>query len=195
MGLTMNNTGNYIIRNANKEDARHILELEYKGYDDQWIYGTDYIEEIIEKNSFVYRVLEVDGVIKGVYGLIPLNKHSFERLLSGEIVDEDATQHITTIEKGKDIYLYALTMVVNVDDKTSRSYTRELIKDLYFRITSLKEDGIIVKDMGAIAVTTHGERILSRLGFTYYGEDIFYGDDAYPVFRAIPGKVLDSIKL
>ena len=59
----------------------------------------------------------------------------------------------------------------------------------------MKEKGIDIKEIGEFAVSPEGERISPKISFTHNGEKVKLNNLEYPVFRAKPQDVIDSIKI
>ena len=76
-----------------------------------------------------------------------------------------------------------------------KEYASQLIKDIPLELKRLKDKGMDIKEIGAFAVSSEGERILPKIGFAYLGEKVVLNDQGYPVFRAELDNVIHKIKI
>ena len=52
------------------------------------------VKEVLARNEEVIRVLDVNGMIKGHYAFLPLNKAIYEKVLDGELDEKELADHI-----------------------------------------------------------------------------------------------------
>ena len=93
------------------------------------------------------------------------------------------------------VYLYFITLIVDVHDARRKEYASQLIKDIPLELKRLKDKGMDIKEIGAFAVSSEGEKILPKIGFDYLGEKVALNDKEYPVFRAKLDNVIHKIKI
>ncbi|WP_416149089.1 hypothetical protein ACM26V_23030 [Salipaludibacillus sp. HK11] len=182
------------IENPKKEDITAMLELNYKIYPKEWHVSKEFVLNIMSKNSSVYRTLKVNGEIKGIYSLFPFSKGVYENILNGKLDESELDEFLLDYEVPKEIYLYLISMIVDIHDQDYKKYTKTIIKDLRKQLKWIKRQGMTIKEVGAIAISDDGKRILHKLGF-HRGKDLVENNNVYPVYRASSVDIINAIKL
>lgn len=159
-----------VIRTGKLSDAESILALDYSIFPEEWHVPKDFVERILARNEFIYRILEVDGIIKGHYCLFPFEKEIYDKVLSGEISEDDSIQYIVDYHSPKSVYLYAATIIVDIFDN-NRSLYAHLLKDDFATFHSfLNEKEIEVLEIGSIAITRVGRMFCKKMGMEKVSE-------------------------
>ncbi|MGG3891186.1 hypothetical protein [Metabacillus fastidiosus] len=180
---------------AEVEDIESMLLLNDKIYPKEWHVSPEYIKEIMLRNPEVYKIFKTPAGVKGIYGLFPLSKTDYTAVLEGRIEETEIGEYLLDYTNPTTVYLYLVTIIVDVDDVCRKEYASKIIKDIPLELKRLKEKGIDIKEIGAFAVSSEGERILPKIGFVHLREKLMLNDMEYPVFRAKPEDVVDKIKV
>jgi hypothetical protein len=180
---------------ARVEDIESMLSLNDRIYPKEWHVDPEYIKQIMFKNPSVYRVLKTSAGVKGAYGLFPLSKKDYNAVLEGNLEESEVGEFILDYANPRSVYLYFVTLIVDIHDVRRKEYASKLIKDIPFELKRLKEKGIDIKEMGAFAVSSEGENILPKIGFVHFKEKLMLHDQEYPVFRAKLENVMDKINM
>jgi hypothetical protein len=183
------------VTTARVEDIESMLALNDRIYPKEWHVSPDYIKKIMLKNPWVYRILKTSAGVKGIYGLFPLDKNDYMAVLEGKLEESEVEAFILDYDHPRTVYLYFITLIVDIHDTRRKDYARKLIKDIPLELKRLKEKGMDIKEIGAFAVSPEGENILPKIGFIHVGETFRLHDQEYPVFRAKPENVMDKIKI
>ena len=56
------------------------------------------------------------------------------------------------------VYLYFVTLIVDIHDARRKEYARKLIEDIPLELKRLKDKGMDIKEIGAFAVSPEGKR-------------------------------------
>ncbi|MGG3925477.1 hypothetical protein ABET51_05715 [Metabacillus fastidiosus] len=180
---------------AGLKDIESMLLLNDKIYPKEWHVSPEYIKEIMLRNPEVYKIFKTPAGVKGIYGLFPLSKTNYTAVLEGRIEETEIGEYLLDYTNPTTVYLYLVTIIVDVDDARRKEYASKIIKDIPLELKRLKEKGIDIKEIGAFAVSPEGEKVLPKIGFVHLGEKLMLNDMEYPVFRAKPEDVIDKIKL
>lgn len=180
---------------AGIEDIAGMVVLNDKIYPKEWHVSPAYIRLIMERNPEVYKIMKTSAGVKGIYGLFPLNKDDYTAVLEGRLEEDEVGNYILDYDSPKTVYLYFVTLIVDIHDVRRREFASKLIKNIPSEMKRLKEKGIDIKEIGEFAVSPEGERISPKIGFTNNGERVKLNDLEYPVFRAKPEDLIDKIKL
>lgn len=151
------------------QDIPVMLSFEKRYFDTCWQSKTNILKSLIEKDPRMFRLCKVDNKLKGFYGILPLPHKTWEKVLKGQILEDDALPYLLSFE-APDVYLYIYSIVVDLSDKYHKSYTRELIRDFarHF-ILGQKRKMANIKAVGAFTVSEGGRRIAERSKFIYKG--------------------------
>lgn len=168
--------------------------LNDKVYPKEWHVSPDILKKILQKNPEIYRILKTAEGVKGMYSLFPLNKEAYTAILEGQLDEYEIGEHLQTYNQPKDVYLYFITLIVDIHDDRRKEYSSLVIKDIPNELMRLQAKGIHIKEIGGFAVSIEGENILPKIGFTHNGETVIQNGQEYPVFRAKPEQVIHSIK-
>ena len=98
-----------------------------------------------------------DGV-KGIYGLFPLNKEDYTAVLEGKLEENEVGKFILNYTNPTTVYLYFITLIVDVHDARRKEYANQLIKDIPLELKRLKDKGMDIKEIGAFAVRLRGRK-------------------------------------
>lgn len=152
------------VKNGAIRDVPNLLALDYAIFPEDWHLPVSFVEKIIRKNPNIYRVLHVMDKIKGYYCLYPMLREPYDLLLKGELKETDLERFIVDYTKPREVCLYLLTIIVDINDPSRKQYSKCLIHDIPQTLKSTSDKGMKIEEMGAIAISTDGERILKRLG-------------------------------
>jgi len=183
------------VTTARVEDIESMLSLNDKIYPKEWHVSPEYIKEIMLRNHEVYKILKTPAGVKGIYGLFPLNKEDYTAVLEGKLEEDEVGEFILDYTNPTTVYLYLVTLIVDIHDARRKEYASKLIKDISLELKRLKEKGMDIKEIGAFAVSTEGEKVLPKIGFAHLGEKVVLNDKEYPVFRAKLENVINKIKM
>ena len=180
---------------AGIEDIESMVLLNDKIYPKEWHVSPAYIRLIMDRNPEVYKIIKTSAGVKGIYGLFPLNKDDYTAVLEGRLEEDEVGNYILDYDSPKTVYLYLVTLIVDIHDVRRKEYASKLIKDIPLELKRLKEKGMDIKEIGEFAVSPEGERISPKIGFTYNGEKVILNDFEYPVFRAKPEDLIAKIRI
>ena len=183
------------VTTAGIEDIESMLSLNDKIYPKEWHVSPEYIKEIMLRNPEVYKILKTSDGVKGIYGLFPLNKEDYTAVLEGKLEEDVVGEFILNYRNPTSVYLYFVTLIVDIHDARRKEYARKLIEDIPLELKRLKDKGMDIKEIGAFAVSPEGEKTLPKIGFAYLGEKVVLNDKEYPVFRAKLDNVIHKIKI
>ena len=176
------------------QDCEGMAALNDSVYPKEWHVSPDLLKEILQINPEIYRILKMPDGIKGMYSLIPLSKEAYSAVLEGRISEYEIGEHLLTYNQPKEVYLYFITLIVDIHDDQRKEYARMVIKDIPNELARLREKGIEIKEIGGFAVSPEGAKVLPKMGFTHKGETVIQNNQEYPVFRAKPEEVILHIK-
>ena len=183
------------VTTARIEDIESMISLNDKIYPKEWHVPPEYMKEIMLRNPEVYKILKTPAGVKGIYGLFPLNQEDYTAVLEGKLEEDEVGEFILNYTNPTTVYLYFITLIVDVHDARRKEYASQLIKDIPLELKRLKDKGMDIKEIGAFAVSSEGEKILPKIGFDYLGEKVALNDKEYPVFRAKLDNVIHKIKI
>ena len=181
------------ITKALPSDIYSMLELNYKIYPAEWHVSEEYVFNIMQKNPEVYNVLRTESGIKGIFSLFPLVKEDYESILKGELEETELSKLILDYKEPKEVYLYLISLIVDTYHVNRTNFAKKIIRGIPGELRRLKKKGITVKEIGAIAISGDGERVLPKIGFKHQNEILSLHNQKYPVFRASVEDVLESI--
>lgn len=157
------------VDSARINDIPSMLEFEKVYFDSCWQSKYNILQKLIEKDPMMFRLCKVDGVIKGYYGIIPLPFEVWQKVLQGEINEDEAMRYVLSFDAPK-IYLYIYSVIVDLSDKQHKIYTRALIRDFarqYIFEPGYKRTNICA--LGAFTVSDGGRRMMERSNFAFRG--------------------------
>ncbi|KAA9029997.1 hypothetical protein [Niallia endozanthoxylica] len=175
------------------QDCESMAALNDKVYPKEWHVSPDLLKEILQVNPEIYRILKTPEGVKGMYSLIPLNQEAYSAVLEGRLSEYEIGEHLLTYNQPKEVYLYFITLIVDIHDDRCKEYASMVIKDIPNELVRLREKGIEIKEIGGFAVSSEGAKVLPKMGFTNEGETVIQNGQEYPVFRAKPEQVIKSI--
>ncbi|SFB09865.1 MULTISPECIES: hypothetical protein [unclassified Bacillus (in: firmicutes)] len=181
------------VTKAEREDIKGMLDLNYKIYPEEWHVSEDYVAEIMDKNPEVYNVVKVNDEIKGIYSLFPLNQHTYEGILNGTLEEGNLSEHLLDYDSPKEVYIYFISLIVDIHDPMRKEFAKKIIRDIPKELQRLKEKGIEIKEIGAIAITEEGENVLTRIGFRKMKKPLDMYNNSYPVLRASVDDIIKNI--
>ncbi|SFK08769.1 hypothetical protein SAMN04487936_10744 [Halobacillus dabanensis] len=173
----------YTVHYPTKNHIQGMLNLNYKIYPEDWHVSPVFVERVMNKNPYVYRIIEVDGEVKGIYSMFPLNQEVYEAILSGEMDEKHLDSYILDYASSEEAYLYFISMIVDIYDSERKAYAKQLIRDIPKRLNEIETMGTNIKEIGAIAISEEGERIASKIGFAFTGKYVSHKEEKFPVFR------------
>ena len=185
---------NYEMTTAQLQDCEGMSALNDKVYPKEWHVSPDILKMILLKNPEIYRILKTPEGVKGMYSLFPMNKEAYTAILEGKLSEYEIGKHLQTYHQPTEVYLYFITLIVDIHDERRKEYASLVIKDIPTELNRLHEKGIQIKEIGGFAVSPEGENVLPKMGFTNNGETVRQNGMEYPIFRAKPEQVIQSIK-
>jgi hypothetical protein len=195
MDKKFDQSNNYRITKAVPSDIKSMLELNYKIYPAEWHVTEDYVKKIMKKNPEVYNVLNTELGTKGIFSLFPLTKETYESILQGDLEETDLSGKVLDYSKEKEVYLYLISIIVDIHDSDRKKYAKQIIQSIPFELKRLVTKGIKIKEIGAIAISPEGEKILPRIGFRKDNKIHSVHNKNFPVFRASVEDVITSIHI
>ncbi|WP_428908146.1 hypothetical protein [Niallia sp. Krafla_26] len=190
------NQNDNIVTTAILTDAENMAKLNNQIYPKEWHVSPEYLKKIIKRNPEVYRIYKTRDDIKGIYGFFPLTESNYHAVLEGTLEENEIADYILDYSQSKKVYLYLITIIVDIYDDNRKEYASKLIKDIPRELNRLKTKGITIKEVGAFAVSADGEKLLPKIGFEQQkGETIKLNNHKYPVFRAKTENILENIKI
>ncbi|MDN4068308.1 hypothetical protein QYF50_10450 [Paenibacillus vini] len=184
----------YKVRKAVSSDINGMLALNYAIYPEEWHVDKGYVERNMQINDEVYNVLQASGGIKGIFSLFPLTRDDYESMLCGTLEEEELPRHLLPYDAPRHVCLYLISFIVDIHDPLRKAYAKALIQAIPDELRRLESEGIIVDEIGAIAITDDGRRVLKRIGFTAAEKVDFFGQ-TFQVYRARPEDLYQAIKL
>jgi hypothetical protein len=182
----------WIVGKATTEDIDAMLSLNYAIYPKEWHVTRSYVEQIMQKNSQVYNVLRTCDGIKGIFSIFPLPKVIYEQILHGTLTEAELAQCILPYDHPKRVCLYFISLIVDIHDPLRKLHAKSIIQAIPEELRRLEKQGITVDEIGAIAITKDGNRILKRIGFTISDQvDCF--DQKFNVYRADLDDIYNAI--
>lgn len=154
---------------ARNKDIPAMLRLEKRYFASCWHSEAAFIHKLIEKDPMMFRVCKIDGEVRGYYWVIPLEHSVWQKVLSGEMNETEAMHHIKSFAD-PDLYLYICSVIVDLDDKQHKHYTRALVRD--FGRNFVRQQGADTPDInaiGAFTISEGGRRLMERSHFNYRG--------------------------
>lgn len=154
------------VRFGKLEDFDAIVDLDKKAFPSEWIVSRSFFDGMLFKNPSLYRVLEVNGKIIGFYCVFPLLRESFEKLLVGEIIEKELPLFVVDYNVPKEVCLYLATVNIDIDIEAEKRqrYKKVLLNDMSWYLSYISNKGIVIKEVGAIAITNSGHRFCSTIG-------------------------------
>jgi hypothetical protein len=181
------------VRYGQGSDVNGMIQLDQKIYPGAWQVEGAFVERLLERNKRVYKIVEENGELRGYSSLIPLDKRTYDQLLSGQIDESKICHHALAYQKGKKVYIYASSMIVDIFHENRKKYSQALILELLDWIEEIEETGVVIKEFGMIAITEAGNRICQRFGFTKVWEVDEHGE-TYNVYKGTVEDVRNGIK-
>ncbi len=183
----MNNLA-FAVECAGIKDIPSMLSLEKRYFDSCWHTEPAFISKLIAKEPMMFRVCKINGRIKGYYWVIPLDYSVWKKVLTGEMNESEAMKHIKSFNE-PNLYLYICSVIVDLEDKQHKKYTRALVRDFGRHFVPLKEVSIPdISAIGAFTISEGGRRLLERSNFDYRGS--FKADGKSVRAYAIDSKTL-----
>ena len=159
----------YTIGCAGIKDVPAMLDFEQRYFDSCWQSKPDVLKGLIEMEPAMFRICKVAQTLKGYYGIIPLPFEVWQKVIKGQIQEDDALPYILPFE-APDIYLYIYSVIVDLSDRRHKTYTRALVRDFTRRfILRPWHKNSNVKAIGAFTVSEGGRRLVERSNFIYKG--------------------------
>lgn len=151
------------------QDIPAMLSFEKRYFDTCWQSKTNTLKHLIEKEPKMFRLCKVDNKLKGYYGILPLPHEIWEKVLNGQILEDDAIPYLLSFD-APDVYLYIYSVIVDLSDQQHKTYTRELIRDFARQfILGQNRKMTNIKAVGAFTVSEGGKRLVERSKFIYKG--------------------------
>jgi len=182
------------LKKADYRDIKSMLQLNYDIYPVEWHVDEAYVTKIMKKNPEVYNILSTEQGTKGIVSLFPLNKDIYESILQGKLEENDLSEYILDYSEPKEVYLYLISIIVDIHDSNRKKYAKKIIQSIPVELKRLLANGIEIKEIGAIAISPEGEKILHKIGFLLDENVLSLHNQNYPVFRASVTEVINSIK-
>ncbi len=151
------------------QDIPAMQSFEKKYFDTCWQSKANTLKSLIEREPKMFRLCKVDNILKGYYGILPLPYEIWEKVLKGQILEDDAIPYVLPFE-APDVYLYIYSVIVDLSDKQHKTFTRALIHDFTRQfILGQKRKMTNIKAVGAFTVSEGGRRLVERSKFIYKG--------------------------
>lgn len=182
------------VRYGKVSDLNGMIKLDQKLYPGAWQVESTFVGRLLERNKRVYKIVEDNGELKGYSSLIPLDKRTLDQLLSGQIEESKICHHALAYKKGREVYIYLSSIIVDIFHENRKKYSRVLIMELLDWIVDIEETGVVIKEFGMIAITDAGNRICQRLGFIKVWEVKEHGEK-YNVYKGTVEDVRNGIKV
>lgn len=173
------------VRTGNIADLKDVLQLEYRLYPKQWHVPEEFAKEVLTRNEEIIRVLDMNGVIKGHYAFLPLEKIVYEKVLHGEMDEKELADYILDYKEPKNVFLYWTTVMVDTQDPQRKQLAKRLLSDIPCYLQGLKEKGIHVIEIGGIFISEQGMRVAQRFGMKQTGTITYTDGETYPIYRAV----------
>lgn len=182
-----------IISQAEEKDVLSMLELNYKIYPKEWHVSPEFVFEVLKKNKEVYNLIKINGEVKGISTFFPLDEQTYHGVLKGEINERELCNYLLDYEQPKEVYLYLISIIVDISENHDKVYSRPLILNIPNQLKKIIEKGMIIKEIGAIAISEDGNNILKRIGFELH-DYLLEDDKKYEVYKASAENVIRVIK-
>ncbi|NHC42150.1 hypothetical protein G6549_19655 [Bacillus sp. MM2020_1] len=182
------------VRYGQASDINGMIILDQKLYPGAWQVEIAFVERLLERNKSVYKIVEENGELKGYISLIPLDKRTYDQLLFGQIDESKICHHALAYKKGKEVYIYFSSIIVDIFHENRKKYSRALILELLNWIEEIQETGVVIKEFGMIAITDAGNRICQSMGFNKVWEVKEHGE-TYNVYKGTVVDVKNGIKV
>lgn len=154
---------------AQSQDIPAMLRLENRYFDPCWHSDPTFIRKLIIKEPMMFRVCKINGEVRGLYWVVPLDHSTWQKVLTGEINENEALANIKSFDDAN-LYLYICSVVVDLADKQHKQYTKALVRDFgqhFVRMRGVNTPDIIA--IGAFTISNGGRRLMERSNFTYRG--------------------------
>lgn len=181
------------VRKAGPEDIAGMLALNYAIYPEDWHVGPEYVEQVMQRNPEVYNVLPAAGGIKGIFSIFPLTRDHYDQVLNGQLAEERLPECILPYDQPKSVCLYLISLIVDIHDPLRKQYASTVIEAIPQELHRLEQQGVVIDEIGAIAISADGNRILRRIGFST-SEAMESFDQEFNVFRAVPAEIYRAIQ-
>lgn len=188
------NEPDWSVEKATPAQIDEMLALNYAIYPEEWHVGRPFVEAVMAKNPQVYNILRTPAGVKGIFSIFPLPAGPYEQVLCGDLEEGELASHLLDYDRPRRVRLYLISIIVDIHDPLRKAYARAIVQAIPGELQRLAELGIEVEEIGAIAITEDGNRILRRIGFTAKGEQESFGE-CYPIYRASPEDVVQAISL
>lgn len=182
------------VRTATVEDVDQMMQLDYRYYPKQWHIDLEAVKQTFRKGTQLARVVGTAEGIKGYYAALPLTRDAYEKVLRGELKEGELSEYVLHYQTNKEVYLYSVSIIVDINDKHRKLYSKALVQDMPRFFNSLMEAGVTVKELGAIVVSKEGKQLVERIGYHHDGQILTYEGMEYPIYRAHVRGILDAIK-
>ena len=154
---------------AGVQDIPAMLSLEKRYFDSCWHSEPAFVRKLIEKEPMMFRVCKMNGNIRGYYWVIPLEYSIWKKVLTGEINESEAMRHIKSFDE-PNLYLYICSVIVDLEDKQHKKYTKALVRDFGRHFVPLQDANIPdISAIGAFTISEGGRRLMERSNFDYRG--------------------------
>lgn len=154
---------------ACNQDIPAMLSLEKRYFESCWHSEAAFIRKLIEIDPMMFRVCKIDDEVRGYYWVIPLGHSIWKKVLNGEMNETEAMYHIKSFDDS-DLYLYICSVIVDLEDKRHKLYTKALVRD--FGKNFVMKQGMDAPDVnaiGAFTISDGGRRLMERSNFDYKG--------------------------
>ncbi|MEW9669918.1 hypothetical protein [Ammoniphilus sp. 3BR4] len=182
------------VRTATLEDVEDMMKWDYRYYPQEWRVNLESVKQTFRNGTQLARVVETAEGIKGYYAQLPLPKDAYEQILRGELHEGELSEHVLHYDFVKEVYLYSVSFIVDIEDPQKKSYSKALIQDMPHFYSSLTRSGVDIKELGAIVVSKDGKRIAESMGYRHLGETLTHEGKDYPIYRAQLKNILEAIQ-
>ncbi|MCW2278942.1 hypothetical protein EDD73_12537 [Heliophilum fasciatum] len=178
-------------KHPSKEEGEVLLELDSKVYSSTWQVDPKFVDRLFSINDKTHIIVKNDGVVKGYIGFIPLPKEIYDKVLRQEIDEDLIVDHVLPFYG--DIYLYAISILVDTNDPLRKLYSKCLISKVPCLLELYQGLGANIKEIGLIAVTKKGQEIGLSWGLSP-SEYVNVDGENFAVLRGKPDDVIRNIR-
>ena len=149
-----------------EEMISEAIELDHMVYPPEFWADLDTCLSWRDRNADIYVMVKdnATGRIVGYLNIMPLYEETFERMMSGTVIDVSlVADDLAMYDLPDCMYLYVSSAVTHPGYRHT-TVLRCLLDGFYGKLIKLSEDGIYFKEMFADAVSPEGEKLCRYAG-------------------------------
>jgi len=150
------------MRHATINDIDALTRLYNKNYLGEERLNELFFSEVFKKNKYVFRLLETEEGIRGLYSLYPFSKGVYEGVLKGTVKPHEVPNFLLSY-KNKDISLFLDFLVWDIH--SSHDVVEELFEDMRKKLITLSKEKINICEIGSQIPNLEKEELLYGMGF------------------------------